>query len=62
MIIRPLLLIFLLLIAFVPSAILLGCSNKKIAEKGNGIVPKAMIPAIDAFVPAGTATATFALG
>jgi hypothetical protein len=60
--IRPLLLMSLLLVAFVSPAILMGCSNKKIAEKDRGIGPKAVIPALDASVPAETATATFALG
>ena len=56
------LLVSLLLIAFVSPTLVVSCNTTKIAEKENRMVPKAMMPPIDASVPSNTETATFALG
>ena len=52
-------LISLLLTAVLLPAFLFGCNS---AERENGMVSKATIPAIDASAPTETETATFALG
>ena len=60
MIMRIIMLI--LLTASILPVFLFGCNSTKNAEKEINVIPKAPIPPIDAFVPANTETATFALG
>ena len=55
-------LISLLLSALVLPSLLTGCNKNENVEEGNKVNLKTTIPLIDTHVPAGTETATFALG
>ena len=59
---KAILFMSLLLMAFLPPALMLGCNETKIAEKGNDMTQEVTIPPIDASAPTSTETATFALG
>ncbi|MFC2065704.1 hypothetical protein ACFLUO_01395 [Chloroflexota bacterium] len=52
----------LIIVSLLVPVLLLGCSETKIPKQEINMVPNVTIPVIDASMPTGIETATFALG
>ena len=55
-------LLTLIIVSLIVPVLVLGCNETKIPKQEINMVPKTVIPAIDASVPTKLETATFALG